>query len=259
MVGYACGTSGANTQSSTPSLSPKSTVNVTLTAGSASSGPFYLDGAYSVEFSITHSNELCLLAVYARAPGESVGTTLFSGTAFGFTGTFPEYRLAFAWDDAQFYDDNYTIVSESACEKVNVQLRSRNPVSVLPTASPTPAMSIVPTPTPSVVSIANGNICSFVKSTLVSRLANEGTMAFEFGRISLGQLGTVYSEWAEEVQAVVASNKEARASVKVEAGRLIALAERAVAAAKAGKKKAANDLAMSVWDSMKIYKVCATR
>ena len=261
VVTSACGNNGSGAQSAGTSQSPESTVNVSLTASRPSAGPFYLDGAYSLKFSITHSSEQCLLAVYARKSDESIGTVLFSDVVIGNTGTFPAYSQSFEWDDAQFYDSNYTIVSESACEGVQVQLLSRKPVSessmppMTATPEPTPPMSIAPTPTQSAESIASGNLCTFVRSTLVSRLVSEGSLPYEFGKISLSQFGKVYSAWAKEGKALLAKNKAAKGSITKEVKRLIAIAERTAAAANAGKGNTALDLGLSAIDS-KIYTVC---
>ncbi len=263
VIASGCGNGGAATQSAEPSQSPASAVNVTLTEANPSAGPFYLDGAYSLRFSITHPSEQCLLAVYARAAGESVGTRLYSTVVIlGYTGTYPIHSQSFAWDDAQFYGKDYTIVSESACRDIRVQLLSRNPVSIssvapsTPTPSATPPMSMVPTPTPSAETIASQNICNFVKSTLMSRLVNEGSLPYEFGQISLAQFGRVYSDWAKEGTTLLTKNKVAASAIIKEAKRLIAIAERTAAAAKAGKGKAALDLGLTAIDA-KIYTVCA--
>ena len=262
VIASACGNNGSAAQSAGPSQIPASAVDVTLTTASPSAGPFYLDGTYSLRFKITHPSEQCLLAIYARKSGESIGTALISEVIpLEYTGTYPLHSESFAWDDAQFYADDYSIVSESACRDVQVELTSKDPLAVssMPppttTPDPSPSMSLVPTPTPSAESIANGNICTFVRSTLVSRLASEGSLPYEFGQISLSQFGKVYRDWAKEGTALLAKNQAATAAIIKEAKRLIAIAERTATAADAGKSKTALDLGLTALDT-KIYTVC---
>ena len=126
-----------------------------------------------------------------------------------------------------------------------------------PTPAATPPMSIVPTPTPSAESIANGNICAFVAPTELSRVVTEGSLPYEFGQISLSQLGGVYSDWAKEGTTLLAKNKAATPAIIKEAKRLIAIAERGAAAAKAGKGQTALDLGLSTVPDTKTYEICA--
>jgi hypothetical protein len=262
------GCSGSASLSVTPTppqeRSPQASVAATLTADESSAGPFYLDGVYKLRFSVVHSSEQCLLVVYARSPGESIGTVLFSDVVFGNTGTFPVYRQSFSWDDAQFYGEDYTIVSEGACEEVRVELAtlaqapSSSPsVSIstpTPTASPTPTPA--PTSTPSLNDIANTNVCSFVRATQ-ARTSIDGSLPYLGGRISLRQMGSVYSEWAQLAREALRSNQKAKKGIKDEVNRLIGFATRTATAAKAGKGNTAFNLSLKVIDT-KIYDLCGS-
>ena len=114
---------GTSIESESPTKNPIALVNVTLPGVGASTQSYYLDGRYSVVISIEHSSEQCLLALYARGPGESIGSTIYAGMVFGNSGTFPDYSQTFNWDSLYFLEENVRIVSESACEKVRLQLR----------------------------------------------------------------------------------------------------------------------------------------
>jgi hypothetical protein len=251
IIASGCGNTGTATQSIEPSKSPDSSVELTFTAADPSGGTRYLDGAYSVTFNITHSSQECLLSVFARRDG-SPNITIYDDVYRWDSSTATVYRNRFEWTDAQFSGEYYTIVSKSTCDEVQIQLLNRDYLAAI---SPEPSMSIVPTPTPTAESIANGNICSFIRSTVVSRLSSEGSLPYEFGYITLSSLGEVYSDWAKEGTTLLAKNKAATASIIKEVKRLIAIAERTAAAAKAGKSDAAVDLSLTVFDA-KIYTLC---
>ena len=254
--------SNNSTQAPQAERSPQASVGVTLTAAKASSGPFYLDGAYSLRFSVTHSSENCLLVVYARAPGDSIGTVLFSDVVSGNTGTYPVYKQSFTWDDAQFYGENYTIVSEGACEEVRVELLSLDHASATSSGSsapspgtatsPTPSASPTPTRNPS--DLASENVCSFARATM-SDTAGKGALTYAFGRISLREMGLVYRDWANRAEELLGMNKEAKKSIKREVTQTIEFAMKTASAARSGNSNLALDYSGRFLNGA-VYKVC---
>jgi hypothetical protein len=126
-IAAACNTPNSGASTATPAAeatrTPESTVDVTLSGNGSSSASYYLDGSYSVTITVYHSSEQCRLALYAREAGDSIGTDIARLVVFGNTGTFPEYSQTFDWDSAYFLEESVRIVSESACEKVRLQLR----------------------------------------------------------------------------------------------------------------------------------------
>ena len=113
----------ATQEVASPTRVPDSAVDVTVPGNGASSQSYYLDGSYAVTITVYHSSEQCRLAVYARGPGDSIGSAIYQGVVVGNSGTFPEYSQTFDWDSEYFSEETVRIVSESACEKVRLQLR----------------------------------------------------------------------------------------------------------------------------------------
>ena len=116
-------TSSEEQATSEPTRESVSVVDVTMSGNGASSQSYYLDGSYAVTITVYHSSEQCRLAVYARGPEESIRSAIYQGVVVGNTGTFPDYSQTFDWDSEYFSEETVRIVSESACEKVRLQLR----------------------------------------------------------------------------------------------------------------------------------------
>jgi hypothetical protein len=244
-----------------PDRSPQTSAIATLTATKDSAGPFYLDGAYSLSFTVTHPSEQCLLVVHARAAGESIGTDLFTGVVTGNTGTFPALQQSFDWDDAMFYGEEYTITREGACQEARVTLTSLNLNSGSPTPLPTSTPAIIPSPipspslAPSPSDLASENVCSFVRAT-VTDTAAEGGLAYEFGRISLREMGSVYRDWANRAEELLGMNSEAKKSIKREVNQTIEFALKTASAAKSGNSNLALDYSGRFLNG-KVYRVCS--
>jgi len=100
-----------------------SSLDVTVSGNDASNQSYYLDGNYGVTLTVYHSSEQCRLAVYARGPEESIGSTIYQGMVVGNSGTLPDYSQTFNWDSVYFSEETVRIVSASACDRVRVQLR----------------------------------------------------------------------------------------------------------------------------------------
>ena len=243
-----------------PERSPQTSAIATLTATQDSAGPFYLDGAYSLSFTVTHPSEQCLLVVHARAAGESIGTDLFTDVVTGNTGNFPALQQSFAWDDAMFYGEEYTITREGACQEVRVTLTSLNSNPGSPTSLPTPTSAITPSPipspslAPSPSDLASENVCSFVRATMTDT-AGVGGLAYAYGRISLREMGSVYRDWANRAEELLGMNKEAKKSIKREVNQTIEFAMKTASAAKSGNSNLALDYSGRFLNGA-VYKVC---
>jgi hypothetical protein len=250
LVACGGGAQSATSSAPLPERSPQASVSAALTSAKRSAGPFYLDGTYKLRFSITHSSEQCLLVVYARAAGESIGTVLFSDVVFGNTGSFPEYQQSFNWDNTQFYGEDYTLVSEGACEDVRVELASSavapSSSSGATTPAPTASTQPIPTPLPTLApqtssDIASSSVCSFVRTTQ-TKLATDGFFRYAAGQISLRQMGSVYGDWAKDATNKLRLQGAAKAAIKAEVERLISVAQGVASAARAGRVNTALDL-----------------
>jgi len=97
-------------------------VGVTVFTGQAST-EFYLDGTYSTSISITDDSDTCVLSMWARESGESLGTEVYNDIVSGNSGNFPgPYQQIFTWDSVVFYGEFVRFFNEGSCEKVQLSL-----------------------------------------------------------------------------------------------------------------------------------------